>query len=54
MGSDVVGSVSDQGVYTGPVLVSKAANDAQLQPQSPLHIVVLSMEQYVDHIVSGT
>ena len=32
MGSDAVGSVSDQGVYTGPILISKAADDAHPRP----------------------
>ena len=54
MGSEVVSSVSDQGVFTGPVLVSEAADDAQLRPQSPLHTGILSMEQYVDRIISET
>ena len=53
MGSEAVSSVSDQ-VFTGPVLVSEAADDAQLRPQSYLHTGILSMEQYVDRIASGT
>ena len=54
IGSEAVSSVSDQRVFTCPVLVSEAADDAQLRPQSPLHTGILSMEQYVDRIVSET
>ena len=44
MGSEAVSSVSDQGIFTGPVLVSEAADDAQLRLQSPLHADILSMK----------
>ena len=54
MSSEAVSSVSDQRVFTGPVLVSEAADDAQLRPQSPLYTGILSMEQYIDRIISET
>ena len=51
---DVVLSVSRSAVLSGPVSLSEAADDAQLRLQSPLHAGILSMEQHVDRIVSGT
>ena len=44
MGSEAVDSISHHGVFTGSVLVSEAADDAQLRPQSSLHAGILSME----------
>ena len=44
MGSEAVNSVSYRRVCTGPILVSEAADDAQLRPQSPLHAGISSME----------
>ena len=54
MGSEAVDSVSYPRVCTGPILVSEAVDDAQLQPQSPLHAGISSMEQHVDCINTGT
>ena len=44
LGPDVVLSVSCPAVLSGPMLFSKAADDAQLRLQSPLHADILSME----------
>ena len=54
LGPDAVLSVSRPAVSSGPVSLSEAADDAQLRLQSPLHAGILSMEQHVDRIVSGT
>ena len=54
LGSDAVLSVSRPAVLSGPVSLSEAADDAQLRLQSPLHADILSMEQRVDRIISGT
>ena len=54
LGPDAVRSVSRPAVLSSPAYLSKAANDAQLRPQSYLHTGILSMEQDVDRIASGT
>ena len=54
LGPDAVLSVSRPAVLSGPVSLSEAADDAQLRLQSPLHAGILSMEQHVFCIVSGT
>ena len=54
LGPFAVRSVSRPAVLSGPAFYSEAADDAQLRPQSYLHTGILSMEQYVDRIASGT
>ena len=54
MGSEAVDLISHHKVFTGSILVFEGVDDAQLPPQSSLHTGILSMEQHVDRIVSGT
>ena len=52
--SEATDLVSNKGILTSLVTISKAADDTQLQSQSPLHVGILSMEQRVERLVSGT